>query len=1148
MTRWVTAALAGAFVSSGVIVASVVASMASCASTPTNTPLRSFEAAKNIDVVCMQVYTTSEADGGGGLPVTPPVPVPQDQCGPVPINTIGAQLPYHLFALVTQTLRGEVAVVDLTAGTIIDEDPSTPGVNFLPVGANPSGIAAAPNGAMAFVASADTTKPAIYGLPSTRILGAGVRYDGGIATVYSGAGPTAQIPTLPSWPACSLPLVPGPIVAVPLGQPGQSVGAGPLGGPPVPQVDYALAVVLPASPSARQAARVVMIDPAPLLRGAGIDVGPGPTVAPGSLDRCPIIGDVPLSNQFQAPDASGPAWDDGVRYVIDGGHPAEGDGAISPAAAAAGYEGPNVPLPLPMPSIACAAASDAAIETGPVDAATSPPPIAPPAPPLLNVAAARDQQFLYVTDLTLPIIHIVDLSNPRSPTEIEPLVATSASQPGRSVLVSGLAISPPTSVLVDAGVLASGQSYGLYARYLYAIDSTDTPASVIVYDVTDPVHSPHVPLTRPHPELTPQLPLDRIAFTAPVAAVAFAQHDFPLTQDPANGQDYVGSAGSGLICNPNANVNLFDAAGIVGDAAIDASYADPGAFYRYNYEVQQIGLGPSRLRGIFGFATLSNGDVMLIDVDDWDSPCRRPNVMSGFASDIAPPQVPTPGSASIFNPLDPYQVPEAGTTNGVSYVTNEAFFPVSQPHRPRSLYPLDNDPVLGPHFPEIVVQPQLYNLVTGAGLSPGIDAGNPNLFPTFTSLADPSDASTSTTGVRLAWEDPLVHQNQSWRITYEGVLPTFGGVDAYIQKNTDDTSTTPPYETLELSLPNGLFCRRGVEDLAIGQQRVAAAMAADGGVSFPPDADQWVGDYVQIADELLPQTDPYWALPGTGSDGCWGDLPQKGAEYAQERYQQCLDYFEPVIEQNITRDFPILEAHDNRLVISRFRYPVDPKVDAGVPESTTNRSVTAPDPSNAPFLKALKCCFHNQATFNVRTGGEWVATGSVSGLLHHVTTDPSGQTDRCVLSCNSQEALLNARSLGFLPPSAQSYTGPDRNSPLAMRNPMFAYFVTHPLGPGPTLAPTDPRYQQAESTCTKPDDGGILCAVQRVSRDLSWEFTTTNAFTNQVINLAGNGVGVSPQSMLFIPSIGQIALVDGAQDGLVLIDLGAVAVTSAPYF
>ncbi len=1140
-TRWAILALAGALVAA----ATAASSLASCAATPTNTPLRSFEGAKDIDVLCMKVFTTADDDGGAGFAITPPIPVDQQNCAPVPLNTVGAELPYHLFALVTQTLTpsGEVAVVDLTGGFIVDEDPATPGVNFLPVGNKPAGIATAPDGLMSFVTSADPVKPALYGLPSVRILGAGVTYDGGIATVFAGVG-GAQIPALPSWPACSLPAVPGAILAVPVGKPplARPADAG-APAPELPTSSYVLAVVLPGD-GISQVARILTIDPAPLLRGAGIDVGPGPVVKQGSLDHCPIIGEVPLGSQFQPPASVGPPWDDGVRYVVDGGPALKSDGTPSKDVIRAGDEGPGK---LPLPALIACAGGDAGVATPP-DAATSPPSLPLGLPRATGVA--RAEEFLYVADGTLPLIHVIDLTNPKSPAEIAPLVVTSAAQPTRPLSISGLAISPPTSVL--------DPETSRYRRYLYAIDQTDNPRSIVVYDVTDPVKSAHVPLTRPHSELSPQLPIDRIAFTAPVAAVAFAQHDFPITTNPSNGQEIVGAAGSGLICNPNSNVDIDGGFTLLPDEAgiADASFIDPGAFYRYNFDIQQVGLGPTRLRGIFGFATLTNGDVMLIDIDDWDSPCRRPIQMNGFTSDIAPPEIATPPgqtpTASRVFPLDPYQVPEAGSANGISYVTNETYFPVSQPNRPRSQFPLDNDPVLGPHFPQLQVPPELFNLVTGSGLTAGADAGNPDLLPTATKLADPSDAGTGVTGVRLAWEDPLVHVNQNWRITYEGVLPTFGGIAPNIQLNTDDKSADDHYKTLEIFLRNGLFCRRGVEDLSVGQQRVAAAQEAgqEAGVTFPPDMDKWVGDYIQIADELLSPTDPYWALPGdTGADACWD--PKVSDPH--ERYLECLDYFEPVSEQNITRDFPILEAHDDRLVISRFNYPTDPrvKVDGGatpVPPSTTNRWVTPPDASNQPFLKALKCCFHGQATFNVRTGGEWVATGSVSGLLHHVTIDPSGKTDRCVLACDPQESLLNARSLGFLPSAKNDAGEPDRDSPLSMRNPMFGYYVTHPLGPGPTLAPNDPAFQNAQNGCAKADSDGVPCAVQRVGRDLSWEFTVLDAFTNQFINLGTNGSEVSPKSMLFIPSLGQIAVVDGAQDGLIIVDLTAIAVSGTPFF
>jgi hypothetical protein len=119
---------------------------------------------------------------------------------------------------------------------------------------------------------------------------------------------------------------------------------------------------------------------------------------------------------------------------------------------------------------------------------------------------------------------------------------------------------------------------------------------------------------------------------------------------------------------------------------------------------------------------------------------------------------------------------------------------------------------------------------------------------------------------------------------------------------------------------------------------------------------------------------------------------------------------------------------------------------------------------------------------------------------------------------------------------------------------MFAYFITHPLGPAPNLSQYNPDYPTSCTTESVIDAGkGVdagqpICVPQRVLRDLSWEFTTINAFTNQVVNLASTGSQLSPQSMLFIPSLGQLAVVDGAQEGLVLIDLGTIAVTGTPYF
>lgn len=1048
-----------------------------CSQTPTSVPIRTFERAQKVDVLCLRVFGSTSPD-----------PLPQEACAPVPPDINGGNLDNQLFALVTQTSRGEVAVVDLSAGALIDQSHGVPGVNFLPVGALPTDIASTPDGRMAFVASAEPNKFAIYGLPGHRILGdAAGRRD-----------PEGSV-TLASWPVCTLPQRPGSLTVVPRratsvapadagSDAGADAGTGTTntGGLPLVDVPYELVAVLPGDRTTP--AKVITIDPVPFLRGSPrrddaknpIErFSDGPVLTPGQLAPCPITSAIELTSSDVLPKSftAGALWDDGVKYV-DGGvdltcaspdkplrcglRPCKcggsADAGAGSADAGAGADGGTT-----TGGAAATCDPDAGSETAPtlkLDLG----PLDPPQP----VAIARDDQTLYVADDGVPLIHVIDLSTPGEPKELPPFIVTSTVDPSRAVSIRDIAISPATRE---------------YKRFLYAVDRKE--GSLAIFDVTDPKTADRFPLRRPHPELNPFQPPDRIAFGAPVVSVAFARHDFPLAR--INGVQVL-NAKSGLLCNPNPNLDPQN------------NPADLGVYYRAASTDQTVDIGPGRLRGVFAFATLSNGQIVAIDVDDWDAPCRRPLTLTGSTSDtglsvgsLAAAQ-PAPGPGDF----DPYHAPVPPPES----VTQEVFFPVSAPHRIRSTYFLRDDSVTGKHLPFLPSTPSIQS--TGAPL-PLFGQGSestPRMRPTAVSPG--VFTGSEDVGIRFSLDVPDVHFDQDWTVTYEGAIPGFDGLSANL-------STPDAYASLVLEQPQARFCAKGVEDWAVGGERANAitnALAAAGRPTHPERLDRRMADYVQIVDELLPSDDPFWAQDDLPVDGCWDpqlNTPNKAAN-AAARVAACTNVFGTVAQQSTSRDFPILEAYDDRLVVGRF-------AKIGQNES---REIIYSDTSNAPYLKLMRCCFHNQVHFKVRSSAQWVTVGSAVGLLSHLTR---GEGGRCVPSCESRESLLNGRAPS-LPFGAGDFA-PFRDSPLAMRNPAFSFFVQNGQKDSKDVLPT---------------------------RDTVWVFQTRGQFQPLVVNLAATTTAVNPQSMRFIESLGQIAVVDGASQGLVLIDLAGVTIARAPYF
>jgi hypothetical protein len=1081
-----------------VALASLVACavLAACSQTPTSVPIRTFERAQKVDVICLRVFGENA-----------PEPLKQEECAPVPPNVNGGNLDNQLFALVTQTTRGEVAVVDLSAGAIIDQSNAVPGLNFLPVGANPTDIAATPDGRMAFVSSAEPNKFAIYGIPGHRILGD-----------KAPEGLRREPITLSSWPVCSLPQRPGSLTVVPRRAAPNVADAGAVAPTAPGDVPYELVAVLPGDRTSP--AKVITIDPRPFLRAAPRraldgraidDFGVGPSLTPGNPEACPITSAVELANETAIPDTFRPGkrWEDGVKWV-DGGVDLACENPEKPARCGARpckCTDPTTNKPLGTTVI------DAGAEAGTieVDAGACEPdagsaaedaerdlplgPLDPPQP----IAIARDDQTLFVADDGVPLIHVIDLSVPGAPRELPPFVVTSVVEPSRVVSIRSIAISPPTRD---------------YKRFLYAVDRKE--GSIAVFDVTDVATAERFPMRRPHPELNPFQPPDRLAFVAPVVAVAFARNDFSLERIAGRPEL---NARTGLLCNPNPNAAPPAGGGLARDF---------GFYYRANSTDLDVGLGPRRLRGIFAFATLSNGSVVGIDVDDWDAPCRRPlNLTGTVSSDPNNVGTSVPVLASVGQPapsppnedLNPYHVPSAPPES----VSQELFFPVSSPHQPRSTFLLRDDATSGKHIPYLTSTPTLTSVesVPPTLTGPGSEA-SPKLRPTSSSPGG-NATGTEEVGVRLSFDDPNVHFNQDWTITYEGKLPGFEGLPGTL-------STVDGYQSMILSQPQARFCAKGVEDWTVGGERatgVINALAAAGRPPYTERIDRRMVDYVQVTDELLASNDGFWRQPDLEApNSCWPEElnpadPNNAGQVenaARSRFELCSNVYGPVAEQRTSRDFPILEAYDDRLLLGRFQ--TFPSADPNRPFS---REVVYVHPDNAASLKLMRCCFHHQVRFAVRTGAQWVTTGSTVGLLSHVTR---GEDGRCVTSCDPRDALLNARAPSL--PSGEIGTAdfaPFRDSPLALRSPAFSFFIQN--GRDVTLVPS---------------------ADKLPTRDMAFGFQSRGQFEPLVINLAASTTAVNPQSMKFIESLGQIAVVDGASQGLVLIELAGVTIARAPYF
>jgi len=725
-----------------------------------------------------------------------------------------------------------------------------------------------------------------------------------------------------------------------------------------------------------------------------------------------------------------------------------------------------------------------------------PAPNASLAPTPGGLAVAGDR--VYVADRTLPVVHRLDVSDPCNVAELPPLLTYSYSAPDRVVTTSRVAVSPlsPTN-----------------KQFVYAIDENDQPtASVMVFDLNrieagNP--STRTPLVFDGSPRQPYLPADRLRFSSPVRDVAFVMRDFPKPNPDTGVGEF------GLACDPNP------------------ASTGPGTQYQPTSDFTD-GARPVNLRGVFGFAMLVNGQVAVIDVEDFDAPCRRP-IFSNTSTqyeDFRGCKGDPEGSPAYFT--------QGGNPNGLPTVTGESSCRVVEPHRPRSSSISISSNTNGLRAPSLRTFPQFLNpnpaVVITVAQQPHItavdfthpDPSQPGTLPAQvnvstelyahcanvgTSLAppcngtaqelplDPADPSFQNSLTLPLAEPRSYGQDESVALTYEGRV--FGeSTSGFLQLEPGASEAT-------IRDPDANFCAKGVEDSETIRARGTAIGIAGANL------DAWASahaDYVQITGDVPRDDDQYWRK-GHGSE-CAALIDAKNPD-ADDR-DACLTLFGTIDNPavlKVERDLSILRASGGELAVA--------------PRTCNGEQCAA-------LLAQMACCFPAGTAYTVRASRQWILSGSAGGL-HDLAIGPSGRCEHTA-SCDRRKQFFNSRAFEVCVAGTATVDGP-----CAVGSPY--------VGCVADAAPITPDGAGSQCIFENLTSRFVVYRGERATRGMSFTWQTTGGFVPQTMSLLTQSSAVNPQSMSYLPELGYLAVIDGSTLGLSLFNLDSLGVvTPSPYF
>ncbi|MFO0553149.1 MAG: hypothetical protein U0271_32475 [Polyangiaceae bacterium] len=463
--------------------------------------------------------------------------------------------------------------------------------------------------------------------------------------------------------------------------------------------------------------------------------------------------------------------------------------------------------------------------------------VATPTSLALAAAGGDDGARLFAGDLTAPLIHVLDLSDVCEPLEVEPLAPSSVADPTREVFVSQIAVTTVTPS---------------QHRYLFGIDVEDR--SVMTFDVTVGASDPQ-PLRVAKPALNPFQPPDRVRFAAAPVDVSVMTRDNPKSTASE-------VAPFGTLCDPNPNAVVCSS---------DSTSCDLGTFYRTSSDFE-AGAGPYTLRGVYGLVALASGQIGIIDVEDFDAPCRGPVTKStslGCDEDGSTELV-TSGepSCNIVAPLEP--------RSGNYLLTNDD---VGR-HEPG----IQSFPVLSLDDGTVVTDgPVMRAPIATSGAAFHLPVGG-EVFDVDPGTGTISDDEGARNTLLMVLEDPRVHQiDQSWTLTYQGMLPGFdnrvGDLDLASGTFRDASAA---------------FCGRGVQSRAAVHAELEAAGVT--GNDLESQASRYA-DRLVVTENLPASDDPYWDTVSCS-------------------FQSCRTTFGDGTNTTQNRDLVIVEAYEDHLELA----------------------------------------------------------------------------------------------------------------------------------------------------------------------------------------------------------------------------------------